>query len=595
MKKLLILMFCSTFILSCSKPQRSTLYPDMVILNGNIITVDKNFSTAEAIAIKEDKITAVGSNKMIERMAGISTKRINLEGKTVIPGINDAHTHPEIAIAIESKLFDKIPNTRTIKELLNWIEQEAKAKKPNEWIIYPKFFPTRMKELRQPTIKELDRAAPDNPVFLDGSFAAMINTRALQILGISKATNKKGILKDPMTGELTGYIQETAFIDGEPTGYVTRTVLGSILKSSEKELSYKEKLDELENMIKRYNEVGITSFCSAIDEEPGNIRMFIDLKKQSRLTARVYQHILVPFDFKIPEKEIRKNLIRLGLCTGLGDEWVKVGAIKTVNDAGICTGTAYLREPWGLKGKDIYGIINPNFRGYRYYTKEDLIPLIKVATELGWKYTAHCTGGGSVDILLDAFAEVNKISPVKGRRHSIIHGNFYTQEAVKKMSKLGIYADSQPAFFFMDGDAIQYVLGERRAKTFHPYKSLTDAGVIVNGGSDHMVKFDSYEAINPYNPFYAMWSVITRKTTWENVITPEEAVSREEALRMYTINNAYASFEEDIKGSIEPGKLADLAVISENILKCPIDNIKNIKVSMTMVGGKIVYKSDDLN
>ncbi|UCD38193.1 MAG: amidohydrolase family protein, partial [Fidelibacterota bacterium] len=141
-----------------------------------------------------------------------------------------------------------------------------------------------------------------------------------------------------------------------------------------------------------------------------------------------------------------------------------------------------------------------------------------------------------------------------------------------------------------DADAMKYLLGERRIKAFHPYKSLFDAGIMVNGGSDHMVKYDSYAAINPYNPFLSMWSAITRQTERGSTIVPEEAITREQALKMYTINNAYASFEEKIKGSIEPGKLADLAVISEDILDCPVDRIKEIKVEMTMVGGEIVYK-----
>ena len=158
------------------------------------------------------------------------------------------------------------------------------------------------------------------------------------------------------------------------------------------------------------------------------------------------------------------------------------------------------------------------------------------------------------------------------------------------MKTLGVYADMQPAWFYKDADAMNYVLGEERIKTFHPYNSLFKSGVMVNGGSDHMVKFDSYSSINPYNPFLAMWSVITRETENGSHIVQSEAITREQALKMYTINNAYASFEENIKGSIEPGKLADLVVISEDFLTCPEKNIKNIKAEITMVGGKIVYQ-----
>jgi predicted amidohydrolase YtcJ len=261
-------------------------------------------------------------------------------------------------------------------------------------------------------------------------------------------------------------------------------------------------------------------------------------------------------------------------------------------DGGILTGTAYLREPWGKRAKNIYGLADSSYRGVLKISEEELYPIVRAANEFGWKFTAHCTGGGGVDVLLSTFEKVDKINPIRERRFSIIHGNFYTTEAIKKMEKLGVCADMQPAWFYKDANAMKHILGERRIKTFHPYKSLFDAGVIVNGGSDHMIKFDANFSINPYNPFLSIWTIVTRKTERGTVIVPDEAVTREQALKMYTINNAYASFEEELKGSIEAGKLADIIVISKDILSCPADSIKNIEVEMTMLGGKIVYAKD---
>jgi hypothetical protein len=159
------------------------------------------------------------------------------------------------------------------------------------------------------------------------------------------------------------------------------------------------------------------------------------------------------------------------------------------------------------------------------------------------------------------------------------------------MKKLGIYADMQPAWFYKDADAMKYILGEKRIENFHPYRSLIDGGVMVNGGSDHMVKIDDKESINPYNPFLAMWTTITRTTERGNVIMPSEAISRNEALKMYTVNNAYGSFEENRKGSIEPGKYADLVILTDDILTCQADSIKNIRSELTLLGGKVVYSS----
>jgi predicted amidohydrolase YtcJ len=205
---------------------------------------------------------------------------------------------------------------------------------------------------------------------------------------------------------------------------------------------------------------------------------------------------------------------------------------------------------------------------------------------------AHCTGGGAVDILLDAYEKANEEKEVGDRRFSIIHGNFYNENAIKRCQKLGVIADIQPAWFYKDGDAIKYILGDERVKNFLPLRSMLNAGLILNGGSDHMEKFNSYRAINPYNPFLAMWAMVTRKTERGTVIGSSEAISREAALKMYTINNAYGTFEEKVKGSIEVGKYADLIVLSKDYLNGPVDNIKNIQVELTMVGGRVVYNGN---
>ncbi|MEO8763107.1 MAG: amidohydrolase family protein, partial [Ginsengibacter sp.] len=298
-----------------------------------------------------------------------------------------------------------------------------------------------------------------------------------------------------------------------------------------------------------------------------------------------------PLDGKSSMIEIRNTLKQFGRKTGDGNSWVKVGALKVVIDGGVLTGTAYLREGWGEKAKDLYGITDPAYRGELFYSKDELTRIIKVAYEEGWKFTAHVTGGGAVDTLLAAYEVINDSTPITGKRFSIIHGNFYTPGAIKKMVAMGIYADMQPAWYYKDADLLNEVLGRDRIKTFHPYHSMMQAGIVVNGGSDHMVKVDPNTSINPYNPFLAMWSVITRKTERGSVFNPEEAISRQQALKMYTINNAYASFEEHIKGSIEKDKLADLVVLSDDILTCPVDSIPEIKSILTIVGGQAVFDS----
>ena len=386
-----------------------------------------------------------------------------------------------------------------------------------------------------------------------------------------------GIIRDSKSGEFTGIIRSSAF-----------KLLAMPARS---ELSAEQQLGDLQGLLKIYNSVGITSICVGSGSTK-DLHMFQSLRDKDALTVRIYQNIRIPFDPQDSLDEMRTALDQLGYHTGTGDDWVRVGALKAVIDGGVLTGTAYLREPWGLAGREIYGITDPNYRGVLMLTKEELVRMITVANEKDWKFTSHVTGGGGVDILLNAIEEVSQTQSVAGKRFSIIHGNFYTLESIEKMKNLGVYADMQPAWFLKDADLLHKVLGEDRMKTFHPYKALFDAGIIVNGGSDHMVKLDPRTAINPFNPFLSMWSVITRKTERGTTYFPTQALTRRQALSMYTINNAFASFEEDRKGSIEPGKMADLAVLSADILSCADEKIREIQVVLTMVDGKVVFNNE---
>ena len=549
--------------------------PDMIIINGKILTVDEQFTIAEAVAIKDDKIIAVGTNNEIRKLAGRQCKTIDAAGKTVIPGLIDAHLHPEMASI--SEIEETIPDVHTIQELLDWIKGQATTKQEGEWIIHPKMFFTRLIDLRQPRLSELDSAAPSHPVFLNGSFGGMINSAAMKLSGIDKNTVHKGILKDKESGNLTGFIRASAF--------------GLLQLPPQKTLSPQEREDALLAMLQRYNRYGITSLCSGAGDFE-SFAMYRELGNEGKLTMRIYQNIILRLNTVTKASMLADTINAFDFVTGDGDEWARIGAVKVFLDGGILTGTAYLREPWGDKARSIFGVRDPNYRGVVNLSPEELFAIVSAANENDWKFTAHSTGGGGVDLLLDVYEQVNRIRSIKDKRFSIIHGNFFTDRAIQRMSELGVCADMQPAWFYKDADAMKKILGEERIETFHPYRSMMDAGVVVNGGSDHMVKWDADASINPYNPFLAMWTMVTRTTERNNVIMPSEAITREEALRMYTINNAYASFEESIKGSIEPGKLADLAMLSDDLLDCPVDQIRDIKSELTIVGGKIVYTSN---
>jgi predicted amidohydrolase YtcJ len=573
---LLLSFFLSAMlpIVSCHSGE----YADLVVLNGKIITVDEDFTIAEGLAVKADRIIAVGTDKTIRRFIGEHTRIIDAEGRAVVPGLIDAHLHPEGASL--SELENEIPDVHSHGELLEWIKQQAKIKSNGEWIVFPRLFFTRLKEMRPPSLQELDKAAPDNPVFLNGSYGGVINSEAMKLSQITKKTNHNGVVKDKRSGLPTGILKSSAF---------------ELLKiPSNPPVSEEQRVEALIQMLRRYNSYGITSVGSG-GGNFGTFEMYQNLRDQGKLTTRVFLNIRLPLVRGLTTDELANKISSFKYKTGDGDEWIKVGALKIVLDGGILTGTAYMREPWGERAMDIFGIEDTAYRGILNYSYDELLPIVNTAANLGWKFTVHCTGGGGVDLLLDVFEEVDRQVPLKDRRFSIIHGNFFTPHAIERMHELGIYADAQAAWFYKDADAMEYILGDQRIKTFLPFRSLLDGGVMVNGGSDHMVKFDANTSINPYNPFLGMWAMITRTTEKGSVILPEEAITRAEALKLYTVNNAYASFEEALKGSIEPGKLADIAILSHDLLTCPVDQIKDIKAELTMVGGNIVFSSGKIN
>ncbi|MCF6333342.1 MAG: amidohydrolase [Draconibacterium sp.] len=547
---------------------------DLILLNGKIVTVNSNFSIASALAVKGDKIIGIDSNEKIGKLAKAQTQIIDLKGRTVIPGLIDAHAHPERASL--SEINEELPDLHSISELLGWIEHQASIKKEGEWIIHPKMFYTRLEELRPPTLSELDEVSPNNPVFLNGSFGGIINSAAIKASGFTEKEIADELDREPKTGLLNSFIRSSAF---------------SLLKIPPKvKLTYQDEVDALKIMFSNYNKFGITGVISGYGDL-NNYKRYEELSQKGELTVRISQNFLLPFNIRDSKERLVDSLKTFPLVTGKGNEWVRTGALKIFVDGGILTGTAFLREPWGEKAKDIYNINDAKYRGIINYTYKDLLNIVSAACETGWTFTAHCTGGGGVDLLLNVFEEVNKSQPIKNLRVSIIHGNFFTKEAIERMKKLGVIANVQAAWFYKDADAMKYILGEGRVKTFNPYRSMIENGVILCGGSDHMVKLDANTSINPYNPFLAMWSMIARETEKGSVICPKEAITREQALKMYTINNAFTTFEESLKGSLEIGKLADLAVLSNDPLTCPADQIKEIQSVLTLVGGKIVYSS----
>ena len=544
--------------------------PDTIYYNGAILTVAAQPS-AQAVAIRGDRFTAVGSNAEVLKTAGPQTRKIDLAGKCIVPGIVETHVHP-IGAAL-SEIDGPVPVVHSIKELQDYLRAQDHKLPKGKLIFVPKVYSTRLTDHRYPTRYELDEAAPDREVVADNGYAAVINSALLKKLNITRDTPQPA----------NGRIEKDA--KGEPTGLI----LGApqLLKSvrSSREVTDKDRLWALRSMLAKYNSVGITSIIDR-SEGPEGFRAYQHLHEAGELTARSYVTYII--QAQGTPADVRKQIEAIPFVTGWGDNWLRVGNLKTVADGGILIGTAYLREPYGPNTK-IYGFIDPQYRGVLSVPRENLFEMAKTAAELGWQMTAHTTGGGATDILLDAYENANRTTPIARRRFTVTHGNFPDRRAIERSKKLAVVYDVQPFWLYLDGPAIRDVFGPERMKDFQPLRSLFDAGIVVGGGSDHMIRFDPRQAMNPYHPFLGMWIAVTRKMVDGNVLNPEQRITRMEALKMWTWNGAYLMFAEKEKGSIEPGKLADMAVITKNYATCPEDEIKDIEALRTVVGGKVVY------
>jgi predicted amidohydrolase YtcJ len=338
-------------------------------------------------------------------------------------------------------------------------------------------------------------------------------------------------------------------------------------------------------MLQHYNAVGFTSIIDRL-EGPEGFRAYQTLHDAGELPVR--SNVTYLITAQGTPADVRKEIEQIPFVTGWGDKWLRVGSLKAVVDGGILIGTAYLREPYGPHTQ-IYGFVEPGYRGVLYVPRENVFAMAQAADELGWQMTSHVTGGGSLDILLDAYEAANRIKPITGRRFVATHANFPNKQAIERAKKLGVVFDVQPAWLYFDGPAIKDVFGPERMKDFLPLRSMLDTGLVVGGGSDHMIRFDPRLSTNPYHPFFEMWMAITRKMADGNVLSPEQRISRFEALKMWTRNNAYLTFGEKQVGSIEPGKLADMAVINKDFATCPEHEIKEIETLQTIVGGKVVF------
>jgi predicted amidohydrolase YtcJ len=545
MRRLLLLV---GLVLASCEPKEPA---DTVLSNGKVVTLDAAGTIAEALAVKDGRILAVGTEGEVLAHAGSSTERIDLEGRTVVPGLADNHYH-----SIGGGPGVDLSRARSLQDVLDAIAARAGETPEGEVIVTNSdWHEGQLREQRLPYRDDLDRAAPDRPVVVvRGGHEYILNGAALRKWGIDES------VKAPEGGSVGRYP------DGRLNGELVDTAKRFVTLLPRPELSTDERLKGIAEELRRLTEVGLTSIRYA-GASPAFYRDLEELRKRGPLPLRVSALLRVRDE---------ADLGNLGVAPDAGDEWLRVAGIKLGVDGGFEGGLMRepYEEPWGQKG---------TFHGLQTMPTEPYVELVRKLNQGGWRVATHAVGDAAIDLVLDAYEKANQERSIADRRFAIEHGFIPREDQFPRMKALGLHVAAQNHLYLAAPSLVKY-WGDERARWVTPLRAYIDAGIPVSLGTDTPVV--------PYPPLWVLYHFITRDTISGGVMGEDQKVSREEALRAMTLGGAALTFEEGLKGTLERGKLADLVVLDEDILTCEPERIRDMGIALTMVGGSVVYRRE---
>jgi hypothetical protein len=505
---------------------------DLILNNANVITMDPSCPAAGLVAVKGNKILAVGGNEVLGGVRGAKTRVIDCQGRTVVPGFNDAHCHIFSFIRSLRSLDLSPSSVSSIAEIKAAIRRQARNLSRGSWLSASGYNEFYLAEKRHPNRRDLDEAAPHHPVILAhrSLHACVLNSRALSLAGITRETP-----------EPPGALIEREFETGEPSGLLFG-MLGYIREKMVPPLSDYELAEGMASANEHYLSMGITSLQEA--SITNNFTRWQTLKgfiENGRLKSRV---------FMMFGTSALDQFQEAGLNFGAGDSYLRLGGVKLM-----------LGEATKL----------PELKQQAFS-----------AHKVGFQLALHCVETGTVESAIAALEDISSQLPLPGRRHRLEHCSECPPPLLERLIRLKAMVVTQPPFVYYSGERYLATIPPARLRWLYRLKSFLDGGLVVAGSSDSPVV--------PDNPLFGIYSAVTRRAQSGQELSPEEAVSAEQALAMYTINAAYASFEEKIKGSITPGKLADMVVLSADPLKSPPEQIKDIRVELTIIDGRVVWE-----
>ena len=530
---------------------------DLIVRSAKIVTMDDSGRIAEAMAVRDGRIVAIGTNTEVEKCSGTNTRVVELQGKTVLPGLIDVHTHAlEWAKGIVRNQIDATyPGMKSLAELTAEVKKRAQSAERGSWIIGAGWDDAKYNERRYVTRQDLDPVSNDHPVYLVhvSGHLGVANSKALSVAGITRDTPDPsgGVIERDAQGEPTGIVKDTAM-----------TLLVRVLPEDSPEVGVQA--------AKAASEQGVAAGLTSIHDInlfEGDLRAYQVAKQRGWLKVRVQ---MVPGVRNLQDAE---KWAHSGLSTGFGDDHLKLGGIKFFADGGMGARTIAIYPPSVQGEKDNFGLL--------IWKTEDMQKAQHMLAEAGWQLVTHAIGDRAMDQVLDSYAAVMKDLHLQNPRFRIVHAGISTPAIQKRLHELNVIVDGNPPFVYWLGGWFEKY-GPERVRWSYPGKSYISNGVLAGAGSD--------VPVTPISPWWGIWAAVARKEIFTDIIlAPEERLTVLEALRLYTRNNAYIGFEEKQKGSLETGKYADFVVIDRDVLTIPTDELKDTKVIETFVGGQLVY------
>jgi predicted amidohydrolase YtcJ len=536
-----------------AQPGTAEFVPDVVLINGAVYTVDDGKPRAEAFAVKNGRFVAVGSTAEVRALAGKTTQVIDAQGMTVLPGFIDAHTHP--AYSGINELLHVDCNRPTIAEIKKALRERAAKTPAADWVSGFKYDDTKLEDGRPLNRADLDDAVPKHPVFVEhrGGHTAICNSVAFQVAGISKQT------PDPVggkygrddKGELTGFVAEKAKEGMEKVRRVPA-----------------ETPKMLQAAVKLMSELMTAAGLTSVHDADATREYFVayqDALAADEMRFRVYL---------MAHPKLYEMFRTAGLRTGFGDDRLRIGGLKLYADGSCSERTMRMSKPYEGRPND-YGIL--------VTTQEQLNRTVDEAHASGFQVGIHANGDVAIDMVLTAYELALRQRPRPDARHRIEHCTLINDNLLKRMAAIGAIPTPFYTYVYYHGDKwAQY--GQERTRSMFAHRSFLDHKIRVAGASDYIP--------GPYEPLMAIQSMVTRKDYKGRVWGENQKINVDEALRVCTINGAYASYEEKVKGSITPGKLADFVMLADDPHKVDPGTIKDIKVVRTVVGGRTVHPKD---